>query len=117
MREGLLRYNQAKSRAWFRSRGLQLPKEGSIRGNKKICAEADVVNRGVTPDWVTVSLSGIRKLGEVSKRGAASHSEVGRPTPLRDTSHVIQDICIVDLDSVFLTGGQERGAGAGSRSF
>ena len=45
-------------------------------------------------------LSDIKKLGEVSKRGAASQSEVGRPTPLRDTSHILQDIYSVNENSV-----------------
>jgi len=45
-------------------------------------------------------LSDIKKLGEVSKRGATSQSEVGRPTPLRDTSSILQDIYSVNPDSV-----------------
>jgi RNA polymerase sigma factor (sigma-70 family) len=54
IKAGLLRYShQGKSRAWFRSRGLQLPKEGSIRGNKTIRTETDVVNRNVNPDSVS----------------------------------------------------------------
>ena len=44
MRAGLLRYaHQQKSRAWFQSRGLQLPKEGSKRSNKNLLTEDDLV--------------------------------------------------------------------------
>ncbi|WP_027186073.1 hypothetical protein [Desulfovibrio inopinatus] len=43
--QGLLRYqNKQKSLAWSQSRELQLPKEGTKRGNKKILTEADFVN-------------------------------------------------------------------------
>jgi len=44
--DGLLRYQQQqKSRQWFQSRGLQLPKEGASDGlsNKKILTEEDLV--------------------------------------------------------------------------
>lgn len=45
MRDGLLRYiNTKKSREWLRSRGLQLPKEATTRGNGNISTEADLVN-------------------------------------------------------------------------
>ena len=45
IKAGLLRYaHQQKGRAWFQSRGLQLPKEGSKRGNPKLLTEADIVN-------------------------------------------------------------------------
>lgn len=45
MRDGLLRYiNTRKSREWSRSRGLQLPKEATPRGNSKLKTEADLVN-------------------------------------------------------------------------
>lgn len=45
IKAGLLRYiHQQKGRDWFRSRGLQLPKEGTNRGNKKLRTNADVVN-------------------------------------------------------------------------
>ena len=37
-----------------------MPKEGSIHGNKTVRMEADVVNRRVNPDSVTVSLSDIK---------------------------------------------------------
>lgn len=44
MKNGLLRYiHTQKGRAWFRSRGLQLPKEGSLRGNANLHTEADLV--------------------------------------------------------------------------
>ena len=44
IRDGQLAYiHTKKGRAWFRSRGLQLPKEGSIRGNPRLKSEADLV--------------------------------------------------------------------------
>lgn len=49
-----LRYaHQKKSRDWFRSRGLQLPKEGTPRGNPNLYTDADIVNRTVSPDSVS----------------------------------------------------------------
>jgi hypothetical protein len=45
IKAGLLRFaHQQKSRAWFQSRGLQLPKEGSKHGNPNLLTEADFVN-------------------------------------------------------------------------
>ena len=47
MEAGLLRYaHQQKGRVWFQSRGLQLPKVGTKRGNSKLRTEADIVNPG-----------------------------------------------------------------------
>lgn len=44
IRQGLLLYqHKQKSLEWSRSRGLQLPKEGTIQGKKKILTESDVV--------------------------------------------------------------------------
>lgn len=44
MRDGLLRYiNTQKSRVWFQSIGLQLPKEGTKRGSPKLRTEQDIV--------------------------------------------------------------------------
>lgn len=47
IKDGLLRYShQQKTRAYFLSARLQLPREGSKAGNKTLLTEADVVNRG-----------------------------------------------------------------------
>jgi hypothetical protein len=55
VKTGLLRYsNQQKSREWFRSIGLQLPKEGTPRGNKNLRTEKDVVNRSVSEKSIFV---------------------------------------------------------------
>jgi hypothetical protein len=55
IKDGLILYaNQGKARAYFRSARLQLPREGSKAGNKKLRTEADVVNRSVNPESITV---------------------------------------------------------------
>ncbi|MEI6203713.1 MAG: hypothetical protein WCP68_17325 [Enhydrobacter sp.] len=47
MPAGLLRYlDEVKGRAWLQSRGLQLPKEATKRGNPNLATQADVVNSG-----------------------------------------------------------------------
>ena len=47
---GLLRYaNQQKTRSYFHSARLQLPREGSKAGNGNLLTEADVVNSIVAP--------------------------------------------------------------------
>lgn len=44
IKNGSLRYiHTQKGREWFRSRGLQLPKEGTPRGNSNLRTEADLV--------------------------------------------------------------------------
>lgn len=46
IKNGMLRYiDTQKGREWFRSRGLQLPKEGTPRGNANLHTEADLVKR------------------------------------------------------------------------
>jgi hypothetical protein len=47
--------NQKISREWFRSRGLQLPKEGTPRGNKNLRTEKDVVNRPINLESITIN--------------------------------------------------------------
>ncbi|WAC18829.1 hypothetical protein OVA24_16485 [Luteolibacter sp. SL250] len=47
MKDGTLRYiHSQRGREWFQSRGLQLPKEGSTRGNPNLITEADIVKGG-----------------------------------------------------------------------
>lgn len=65
--DGLARYvNEGKSRAWFRSSGLQLPTEGSKRGNPTLATERDLVNH----EPPTYSLTG----DPVDAPGQAEHA-------------------------------------------
>lgn len=71
--QGRLQYrHEQKSREWFQSRGLQLPKEGATHGlEQKVLTDADIFKSDVSPGGSTrYSLSGgnadreaLRKLG------------------------------------------------------
>jgi hypothetical protein len=75
----LLYRNTKKSLAWFRSRGLQLPKEGTTQGSgNKILTEADVVN----PDDIRLakrSDSGLTAADRSALTAAAKKRFYGRP--------------------------------------
>ena len=90
IKDGLILYaNQGKARAYFRSARLQLPREGSKAGNQKLLTEADVVNRSVNPESISVKtdengeplapeVARFRQETGTSSYSIASQSEIDR---------------------------------------
>jgi hypothetical protein len=74
--------NQKNICDWFRSTGLQLPKEGTPHGNEKLRTEADVVNRSIDPKSVTIKTDENGEPGAC--RSVPAHVKISSSSPRFD---------------------------------
>ena len=84
--DGRLQYrHESKSREWFQSRGLQLPKEGATRGlGEKVLTDADIFKGDSSPD-IRYSLNGDAATREaLRKMGLGGEADAGLIEKIRN---------------------------------